>query len=437
MPQVTGKAGLTLSGHAGLRYFASFYLYFMQGIPAGFALTALAGYLANQGADPGIIGSFIAITGLPWTFQFVWGPLIDRFQYSTMGHRKHWLVLAQLLAFLASLLLLFVTDPVHQLTGLGLVFFLHSTFASIQDAAADAMIIDIVPPKERGRANAFMRGGFLVGMAFGSAVLSVMLHRFGFAWAVALQSSLLLFFTIVTFFIRLRPGDTLLPGHEDQKREAEHQPSLRMVFSKIAEGFTMPRNLSYFLLVVVVYFCFSVFIRAYSFSLIRDYGWSDQKLSVLQGGWGMLLMLVVVLLGGRLSDRVGARRLQQAVMFCFALFLLIFNGLSAYWSHNNVTTTGLIIWNFADPLFSVACFPIIMGLCVKPVEGSQFTAYMALINLCDVLGSYVSGWSLHVMKPFQLGLICGAVVLLAWMLFNRIQRKYGFDALFVPPTPAI
>ncbi len=429
MPQTTLPSRLTLTGSAALRYFSCFYLYVMQGVPAGFALTALAGYLTKQGADSGVIGSFIAITGLPWTFQFVWGPLIDRFQYSTMGHRKHWLVLAQLLAFCASLLLFLVHDPLHQLAGLGLVFFLHSTFASIQDAAADAMIIDIVPPQERGRANAFMRGGFLAGMALGSAALSVVLHRFGFSYAVGLQSIILLLFTLVTFFLKLNPGDTLIPSRNDALREqfVNLQPTLNTVFRKIRDGLFRKKSISYFMLVILVYFCFSVFIRAYSFSLIRDYGWSDQRLSVFQGGWGTLLMLGVVLSGGKLSDRIGAESLQKAVLLGCGLFLLVFNGLWIYWSHNSVTTTGLVIWNFADPLLSVSCFPIIMGLCIKPVEGSQFTAYMALINLCDVLGSYVSGWALHVVRPFEIGLVCGALILFAWVVFRRLSRRYEYN----------
>jgi hypothetical protein len=39
----------------------------------------------------------------------------------------------------------------------------------------------------------------------------------------------------------------------------------------------------------------------------------------------------------------------------------------------------------------VTIFPILMGLCCQKVEGSQFTFYLELINLCDVTGSYVTG----------------------------------------------
>lgn len=420
---------LTLQSSSALRYFSCFYLYMMQGIPAGFSLTALTGYLTAKGADPVLIGSFIAVAGLPWTFQFIWGPLIDRFQYSTMGHRKHWLVLTQVLAFLASLSLLFIGDPLKQVLALGAVFFLHSVFASIQDATADAMIIDIVPSAERGRANAFMRGGFLAGFAIGAAGLSTVLHLAGFRFAAATQSLLLMLFSLLTFFIRLKPGDQLLPSNNPpvNRLTLPSQPALGVVFRRIRHGIFRPRALTYFLLVAAVYCCFSVFIRAFSFTLIRDYHWSDHSLSVLQGGWGVLLMLVVVLAGGKIVDRIGAFRIQLGVMAVLGIFLLFFSGISTHWTDHRVVTAGLISWSFADPLFSVACFPILMGLCERTVEGSQFTTYMAIINLCDVAGSYLTGWLMRWTNASLIGMACGGLILAALWLLKRFNRGYRFD----------
>ncbi|WDF46003.1 MFS transporter [Chryseobacterium sp. KACC 21268] len=128
-----------------VRYFTFFYLYVMQGIPAGFATTAICNFLASKGLQPQLIGTFAAIVGIPWILQVLWGPVIDRYQYSVIGHRKHWLILTQVIAFIASLLLLFISDPVSELNLLTLVFFVHSIFASVQDASADAIAIEVSP----------------------------------------------------------------------------------------------------------------------------------------------------------------------------------------------------------------------------------------------------------------------------------------------------
>jgi PAT family beta-lactamase induction signal transducer AmpG len=60
-----------------------------------------------------------------------------------------------------------------------------------------------------------------------------------------------------------------------------------------------------------------------------------------------------------------------------------------------------------------------MALCADKVEGSQFTAYMALINFCDVLGSYVTGYTLAAVSAPVLGFGCGVFILLLLLLFKR------------------
>lgn len=100
----------TLQTSRPLRYVTFFYLYVMQGIPAGFALTAVANYLTAEGVPASAVGAFVATVGLPWTVQFVWGPLIDRFQGSAMGRRRPWVLLAQLMAFVASLGILLISE---------------------------------------------------------------------------------------------------------------------------------------------------------------------------------------------------------------------------------------------------------------------------------------------------------------------------------------
>ena len=136
----------------------------MQGVPAGFALTAIANYLIGKGASAPAVGAFDALIGMPWIIQFIWGPIIDRYQFSRMGHRKHWIIFSQILAFLTTLSLLFIKNPVAQLGTVGAIFCVHSVFASIQDASVDATAIATVPVTEQGRANAFMRAGYLLGI---------------------------------------------------------------------------------------------------------------------------------------------------------------------------------------------------------------------------------------------------------------------------------
>lgn len=405
----------------------------MQGIPAGFSLTALANYLTAEGLKPSVIGSFAAIVGLPWAFQFVWGPLIDRYQGSSMGRRKPWVVGAQFLAFLASLSLLFVHNPVTQITTLAWLFFTHSIFAAVQDASVDAMAITVIAEDERGRVNAFMRAGFLIGTGVGAAVFSQLLRNYGFFNAALSQSLCLLTLTAITFFIREQPGDRLLPSFKRSSATARtnanqrtKQPdhSFQWLFTELFKGLFSKRSLLLFGAIVAAYVSVSLFSRAYSYQLIRVLGWADTSVSVLTGTYGMLVATGAALMGGYIADRISPRRLLVIVLTVVAVYLISFNGLAAYWVQRQVAQTGLVALYFMDPIISVAAMPVLMAICRKGVEGSQFTTYMAFVNLSDILGTYLSGHALDYVSAPTIGLLAGGLATVAAVTIFFTIRYY-------------
>ena len=401
----------------------------MQGIPAGFSLTALANYLTAEGVKSTQIGSFVAVVGLPWAFQFVWGPIIDRYQQSAMGRRKPWVVGAQSLAFLASLGILIVRDPVAQVSTLALFFFGHSVFAAIQDASVDAMAITVIPEAERGRVNAFMRAGFLLGTGVGAAVFSHILRQYGFFSAALTQSLCLLALTALTFFIREKPTDRLLPAWHKSAAPSNHLPlwtdhDFQWLFTELFRGLFSRKSLLLFGAVVAAYVSTSLFVRAYNYHLIQQLGWADTSVSLLTGTYGMLVATVVALTGGFVADRIGPRRLLVIVLTMVAIYLLGFNAISAHWIQREVAQTGLVALYFMDPGISVAAMPVLMAICRPGVEGSQFTTYMAFVNLCDIAGSFIAGHALTYVSAPAIGLAAGGLAVMAVLLIIFTLRHY-------------
>lgn len=406
-----------LSESRNLRYFTFCYLYIMQGIPAGFRAETIYNYLIEKGLTANAVGTFVLLVGLPWSFQFVWGPVVDRFQYSIIGHRKQWVVLTQLVAAGASLGLLFVHDPVADLGLMTSLFLLHSLFASIQDTSVDAMAIAVTPAPERGRLNALMRVGFLLGTSLGAAGLAPILQHVGFQRAALLQSLALLFFTVLTFFIRIDRSDRLLPwlGKLPQPvgRLTDHNPPLLEVFQELFRSVWQPHSLRIFGCLWAVYLASTIFYSSYVYTLIHTLHWPAKDISVLEGSWVNLLAVGVLIAGGLLSDRWGALRLQRSVLIFVVLALVGLSAAHNYWGQPIVVTGGIVLTNLIDPLMSVAALPLLMNLCDARVAGSQFTAYMALINFGDVLGAKITGWALEWTTAPVVGLVCAAAVLLA------------------------
>jgi PAT family beta-lactamase induction signal transducer AmpG len=236
-------------------------------------------------------------------------------------------------------------------------------------------------------------------------------------------------FTIITFFVKIDSTDALFPSLKTIKPKAvsESNPKLKEVFTNLWKGITELKSFRLFCVIAGAYTCFSIFIRSFNFHLIHELKWPDNQLSVMQGGWGSIITFAVVISGGVLADKIGAGKMLSKVLLVLCLFLLVFNSFSFLWINKTVSITGLLFWNLADPLLSVTSFPLLMALCRHDVEGSQFTAYMALINLCDVAGSFISGWGMRVISAPVLGFSCGLGLLTALVFLYRINLKAVSD----------
>ncbi|MFD2570763.1 MFS transporter [Spirosoma soli] len=424
---------LVLSQSRSLRYSTFFYLYIMQGIPSGFALTAVTNYLTAEGLDARAIGLFGATIGLPWGFKFVWGPIVDRFQDSAMGHRRPWILLAQVMAFLASLSILLVDNPVANLNLLTWAFLLHGVFASLQDVSVDAMAITVVPAIERGRVNAFMKGGLVTGQAIGSAGLAYMIRDASFHTAALTQSAILFLFTLITFLIREQPSDSAwsLRMQPRQPGSQSYPHSFFQLLRELTKALTAPRSLLLFAAVAIVLISERLFQRVFFFDLIRNLGWTDTSVSGLNGTYGTLAAVSLALVGGWLSDRVGAQRMLIGAAIGIGLLHISFSLAASAWSNPGMATGALIVRQTLEPIFSIAALPVLMGLCRPGIEGAQFAVYMALSNQADIVGIYLSGQLLSYSSAPNIGIGCGLFMLGAGVVMQVFARRPVLTKSFI------
>jgi len=426
---------LTLSQRRPLRYGTFFYLYVMQGLPSGFALTAVSNYLAAEGLTPQALGSFGAIVGLPWGFKFVWGPLVDRFQASAMGRRRPWVLAAQLMALIASVGIVLIRDPVGQFSALAIAFSLPGVFASLQDVSVDALAITTVPVAERGRVNAFMKGGMVVGQAIGAAGLAYLIRNGSFQLAATVQSITLLAFTVLTFFIREQTGDAFFSLKRRTPTPASGElpvtrpdwsfgPLLRTLLRAILS----PRPLLIFGAIALVFIGERLFQRAFNIHLIQHLGWTDTDVSVLSGTYGTLLAVALALLGGWLADAVGAQRMLLGTTLGMAILHIGYSLAASFWTDPTVATAGLVVRQSLEPIFSIAALPMLMSLCQRGIEGSQFAFYMAISNQADVIGIFLAGQLQPMVTTSMLGIGCGVIMLVAAVLLRWTLQQSNTQA---------
>jgi len=491
-------------------------LYFAQGLPYGFASVTFAAYLVANGVTVSEIAILFATVALPWTFKWIWGPIVDSVFIEKYGPRRQWVLFAQtgMAITLGSLLL--VPDLNGQIDLVARILFVHNIFASLQDVATDALAVEVLEPDEVARVNGLMFAAKRVGIIFGGAVLGVLVTKIGISGVIAAQLGMLALIIVVPLFMVEKPGVKLFPwssvssvtadsgalvaeaveesetspweeeedfriarlvGHSIAnnmvpfatffailgisiwlfgfvidvftvdwsfgKNVREGFPSLEdsqifgfdlrpwsgtnrislalILLSVISMGYsrftdsqqkdalpnpfllipessrnTVARTSFYltkafsvrsaFLLVIagllgeLYYFTSPIYVDIF----INEAGWSQERYNGIVGGIALLGSVSGQIIGGMLGDKFGIRRVAMVSFVVLALANATFAFLQPMWGNTYVMTIYLIGQYFVAGVAVICIISMCMRLTWSKVGGTQFTAYMSILNTSAV-----------------------------------------------------
>jgi PAT family beta-lactamase induction signal transducer AmpG len=154
---------MSISSLAALhRLLAVTLLGFASGLPLALTGQAMQAWLTADGIDLATIG-FLSLVGLPYTFKFLWAPLMDRFDLPGLGRRRGWLVLTQL-ALAGALLALSLASPKDGIRLFALLAVTVAFVSASQDVVIDAWRTDVLPPAERGLGASLNVMGYRLAM---------------------------------------------------------------------------------------------------------------------------------------------------------------------------------------------------------------------------------------------------------------------------------
>ena len=396
-------------------------LYVAQGIPWGFVTVTFAAWLADRGVTKDQLGPIIAVATLPWSFKFFWGLMMDRFTLPSFGRRRPWIIFAQSMAIivLGSMIffddlpsLLWIEPPevnfsllivYHLVPGpLAALILLANIFVSMQDVAVDAMAVDLLEEKERGTANGLMYGCSYLGTAIGGAGLGLIVEHFGIQAGLAMQAAFLAGFMMLPVFFRERPphiddetSSEISSDPPTDIAEANVAPTTgdesKSAFRNLVTAFSIAPTALAAVVAIMVKIGIAILSVVFITYLIRERGWAKVDYTNLMGGWAMAAGLTGAAIGGFLSDRFGARRLivvDSAVLGVVWIAMGIVPGTLA---SKGIVIGMLLGQEFLFAVLSAALFSMFMSVSWRRVSATQFTTFMALMNLSTTIGSYMAG----------------------------------------------
>jgi PAT family beta-lactamase induction signal transducer AmpG len=141
---------------------------FASGLPLALTGQAMQAWLTMDGLSVADIG-FLTLVGLPYTFKFIWAPLMDRFDLAGRWRRRAWLVATQLALALA-LLALASTSPRESLRAFALLALTVAFLSASQDVVVDAYRTDVLAAAERGLGASLAVMGYRFAMILSGGV---------------------------------------------------------------------------------------------------------------------------------------------------------------------------------------------------------------------------------------------------------------------------
>ena len=388
--------GVTMTDSYRARVITLCALYVAQGIPWGFITVTFVTFLAARGVGASELALLLTLGTLPWSVKFLWGPVIDRYQIPAYGRRQPWILLAQTGMMLMLGAMLFVPDPTNNVRTIAIMFLVYNIFTSLQDVSTDALAVDVLQPHEVEKVNSYMFTSKTVGGAIGGAGLGTIIVFTGLKGAILLQIPILAGLMIAPMMMTERPGERRFPwekkteaGSEEEGRggrEPEFRRHLCQNPHRAQPALGLPQHRA----------------EPHGFAALPAHPGVAAALRARVGLDGSRIQRHE----RRLDPRPDGARLPRGRTARTTLWwkkIIIYAALgtafvTALWGVSG-QLWGSTVWmvgvwslkNFGWSVVMINIYSLMMKVTWGEVGGTQFTGYMAMMNLSAIIGYQLTG----------------------------------------------
>ncbi len=411
------------------RVVAIFFLGFSSGLPLLLVFSTLSLWLTDEGISKTVIGIF-ALVRTPYTFKFLWAPLIDRLPFplltARLGRRRAWVVATQL-ALMAAILALATTTP--SLTpGLTAVLAVLVAFCSAsQDIVIDAYRIEILAEEEQGAGAAMVVNGYRVGMLMAGAGAISLADVLSWHAVYSIMAAMVVvgLVTIVLSPEPKEPEGGALRGDEDGGPFGWLSGAVVAPF----KDFMKRDGWVFILLFIMLYKLGDAYLGVMANPFYVEMGFTKNEIAAVSKLFGLGATIMGALIGGALVYRYGIRAGLLIAGVLMAASNLVF-AVQAMVGHSvPMLMVTIAVENLTGGMGTTAFVAYLSSLCNMAYTATQYALLSSFMAFARDVLSASSGWladhvdwvTFFVITTFA---ALPGLVLLVWMI-----RRY-------PPEPA-
>jgi len=356
------------------KYPTLFSLYIAQSIPMSFFSTVVPVIMRQENYSLESIG-LMQLVKLPWIVKFMWAPLVDRTSGSTRNLKK-WIFLSEI--FYAFVIIM--TGMLSLQTDFKLIVVLMLaafTASATQDIATDSYAIRLLLPSERSLGNSMQSAGSFIGTLFGTGVLLIAYHYFGWQALLSILACFVIF--------------ALLPVMLYRKNvDTPHDIKKRVSWLDIIRFFKIP-GMHKRVLLLTFYYSGIIGILAMLKPWMVDLGYTVRQIGTMSGIAGTSIAAMSAMAAGWIINKAGRRTSLFAFLGVTLITGIYFRIIAAGVPSTSLLFAGICLLWGGYGLSTVAIYTTSMDLVRKGREGTDFTLQIVITHLSSLIMAVISG----------------------------------------------
>jgi len=353
---------------------------FTSGLPLYVLFQLVPGWLRVEGVGLAEIG-FFALVQFPYTWKFLWSPIMDRFTLPFLGHRRGWMLLTQVM-LLGSIGVMGFIRPDLNLWTVAYLSAAVAFFSASQDIVLDAFRRELLPNVELGLGNSIHVQAYrLSGLVPGALGLILADH---FPWHIV--------FIIVGLFMLIGIVMTLVI--DEAIKEPTPPRTLRDAVIDPFRDFVGRAGLSPALLVLAFLFLYKLgdnMATALQTPFFVDVGFSLTQIGAIAKTAGLIAAIVGAMIGGLIMVKVPINRALWLFGFVQIVSILGFAALAEIGA--DPWMLGVVVaFEYAGVGLGSAALIAFMARTTNPAfAATQLALFTALASVPRVFANSITG----------------------------------------------
>jgi PAT family beta-lactamase induction signal transducer AmpG len=382
---------------------------FTSGLPLYVLIQLVPAWLRVEGVGLAEIG-FFALVGFPYTWKFIWSPVMDRYTLPFLGRRRGWMLVTQL-ALLASIASMGFIKPELSIWVVAYLAAAVAFFSASQDIVLDAYRRELLPDAELGIGNAIHVQAYrLAGLVPGSLALILADHL---PWHTV--------FVIVALFMGV--GLILTLAIQEAISDPTPPRTLREAVVEPFREFVQRRGFKDAALILAFMFLYKLgdnMATALQTPFFVDVGFTLTEIGSVAKLAALIAATVGGLFGGVIMIKLGINRalwifgvVQVVSILGFALLSVVGNNLWMLGAANGFEYLGVGL--------GTAAFTAFIARTTNPVfAATQFALFTALTAVPRTLASAVTGIIVEHIGWTSFFLFCTALAIPGMLLLFKV-----------------